>query len=67
MERHLQGCDALIHLAFVVTQYLARAEMDAIKEALRITNEDKAKAAALLGISVRTLYRKLEKLTPTSN
>ncbi len=27
---HLQGCDALVHLAFVVTRYLPRAEFDAI-------------------------------------
>jgi len=66
---HLQQY-ATSHREEISTQTIRRideAEMEAIKEALRITNEDKAKAAALLGVSVRTLYRKLEKLTPTSN
>ena len=39
------------------------AEREVIRAALRETNGDKAEAAKRLGISVRTLYRKLEKLT----
>src|SRR6185436_101790 len=30
LARHLAGCDALVHLAFVVTRYLPRPEVDAI-------------------------------------
>ena len=41
------------------------AERDVIEEALQKTNWDKARAAALLGISLRTLYRKLEKFLPS--
>jgi transcriptional regulator with PAS, ATPase and Fis domain len=37
------------------------AEREVIRAALRETNGDKAEAAKRLGISVRTLYRKLEK------
>jgi len=37
------------------------AERDVIEEALQRARGDRAKTAALLGISVRTLYRKLEK------
>ncbi|HEV8320967.1 MAG TPA: NAD-dependent epimerase/dehydratase family protein [Myxococcota bacterium] len=29
-ERHLAGCDALVHLAFVVTRHLPRAEYEAV-------------------------------------
>jgi DNA-binding NtrC family response regulator len=39
-----------------------RAEREAIEAALRHTGDNKAKAAELLGISVRTLWYKLERL-----
>src|SRR5439155_15924965 len=29
-ERHLAGCDALVHLAFLVTQLLPREQFDAV-------------------------------------
>ncbi len=41
------------------------AKRDVIEDALRKTNGDKGKAAELLGISLRTLYRKLEKFPLT--
>jgi transcriptional regulator of acetoin/glycerol metabolism len=39
------------------------AEREVIRAALREANGDKAEAAKRLGISVRTLYRKLEKFS----
>lgn len=50
--------DGVLPLNLVV----ARAERDAIQDALRRTGDNKAQAARLLGISVRTLFYKLEKL-----
>lgn len=44
-----------------VIRRIDEAEQGVIEDALRQTNGDKAKAAELLGISVRTLYRKLAK------
>jgi transcriptional regulator with PAS, ATPase and Fis domain len=40
---------------------IEEGERSVIEEALRQTNGNKAKAAEALGISTRTLYRKLEK------
>jgi transcriptional regulator with PAS, ATPase and Fis domain len=42
---------------------MEEGERSLIEEALRQTNGNKAKAAAALGISTRTLYRKIEKFT----
>ena len=41
---------------------VARAERDAIQKALDATGDNKAQAAKLLGVSVRTLFYKIEKL-----
>lgn len=41
---------------------VARAEREAIEAALEATQDNKAQAARLLGISVRTLFYKIEKL-----
>ena len=46
-----------------VTGRIDEAEREVIRAALREANGDKATAAKRLGISVRTLYRKLEKFT----
>jgi DNA-binding NtrC family response regulator len=43
-------------------EVVARAERDAIRAALERTGDNKAQAARLLGISVRTLFYKIEKL-----
>ncbi|MCA9739154.1 MAG: sigma-54 dependent transcriptional regulator [Gemmatimonadota bacterium] len=45
-----------------LTDAVARAERAAIEAALARTRDNKAQAARLLGISVRTLFYKLEKL-----
>ncbi len=42
---------------------IAEAERNLLEGALKETNGNKAKAAELLGISTRTLYRKIEKLS----
>jgi two-component system response regulator AtoC len=39
-----------------------QAEREAIQRALHYTGDNKARAAEILGISVRTLWYKLEKL-----
>jgi two-component system response regulator HydG len=39
---------------------LAAMEKQAIQNALKITNDDKLKAARMLGIGKTTLYRKLK-------
>ncbi len=44
---------------------ISEAERDIIEQALRETNGNKAKAAKLLGISTRTLYRKIVKFSGT--
>jgi len=43
---------------------IEEGERTVIEDALRQTNGNKAKAAEALGISTRTLYRKLEKFAP---
>jgi DNA-binding NtrC family response regulator len=48
-------------LSAKVVGRIDEAERDVIRAALREANGDKASAAKRLGISVRTLYRKLEK------
>jgi transcriptional regulator with PAS, ATPase and Fis domain len=50
-------------LSAKVVGRIDEAEREVIHAALRETNGDKASAAKRLGISVRTLYRKLEKFT----
>lgn len=45
-----------------LSEAVARAERVAIKAALEHTGDNKAQAAKLLGISVRTLFYKIEKL-----
>ncbi len=45
---------------------IEEGERSVIEDALRQTNGNKAKAAEALGISTRTLYRKLEKFAPAS-
>jgi len=45
---------------------IEEGERSVIEEALRQTNGNKAKAAEALGISTRTLYRKLEKFALAS-
>ena len=42
---------------------MEEGEKNLIEEALRQTNGNKAKAAEALGISTRTLYRKIEKFS----
>ena len=49
-------------LSAKVVGRIDEAEREVIRAALREANGDKASAAKRLGISVRTLYRKLEKL-----
>jgi transcriptional regulator with PAS, ATPase and Fis domain len=44
---------------------IEEGERNLIEDALRQTNGNKAKAAAALGISTRTLYRKIEKFSLT--
>jgi nucleoside-diphosphate-sugar epimerase/putative sterol carrier protein len=46
-ERHLQGCDALVHLAFVVTGFLPREQFDAINVG---GSENVFQAAAKAGV-----------------
>lgn len=43
-------------------QAVARAEREAIRAALATTDDNKTHAAALLGVSVRTLWYKLQRL-----
>jgi transcriptional regulator with PAS, ATPase and Fis domain len=45
---------------------IEEGERSVIEDALRQTNGNKAKAAEALGISTRTLYRKLEKFAPAN-
>jgi two-component system response regulator HydG len=47
-------------LEFAVGTPLAEIEMRVLKETLRHTKGDKSVAAQLLGISTRTIYRKLD-------
>ncbi len=49
------------HIATKAIQNIEEAEKNVIEETLKQTNGNKAKAAEALGVSVRTLYRKLEK------
>ncbi|KKK97709.1 hypothetical protein LCGC14_2650020, partial [marine sediment metagenome] len=44
-------------------QKFEEAEWNVIKEAIKEANGNKSKAAKLLNVSIRTLYRKLEKFT----
>jgi DNA-binding NtrC family response regulator len=52
-------------LAFPVGTTLDEIELRVIKETLRHTKGDKSVAAQLLGISTRTIYRKLDGVTDT--
>lgn len=56
--------DAPEALAFPVGTPLADIELRVIKETLRHTKGDKGLAAQLLGISTRTIYRKLDEVAP---
>ncbi|MSQ81715.1 MAG: sigma-54-dependent Fis family transcriptional regulator [Myxococcales bacterium] len=49
-------------LRFVVGTPLEEMERSAIAETLRLTDGDKRRAAVLLGIGVRTLYRRLDEI-----
>jgi DNA-binding NtrC family response regulator len=55
------GMDALA-LTFPLGTPLKEMEMEAIRRTLAFTNGDKAKAAEMLGINQRTIYRKLAEL-----
>lgn len=46
--------------AALLAQYNGAAEREVVRQALSQTNGDKKAAAALLGISRKTLYRRLE-------
>jgi two-component system response regulator HydG len=49
-------------LTFAIGTPLTQVEQHMIRETLRRTGGDKALAAQLLGISQRTIYRKLEEM-----
>jgi two-component system response regulator HydG len=51
-------------LSFAVGTPLEEIELSMIRETLRFTSGDKKRAAALLGIAARTIYRKLEQIDP---
>jgi two-component system response regulator HydG len=51
------------HLGFEVGTTLDEIELRVIRETLRHTKGDKSLAAQLLGISTRTIYRKLDGVT----
>lgn len=50
------------HLVFPVGTSLKEMELEAIRRTLEMTGGDKAEAARLLGINLRTIYRKLPEL-----
>ena len=54
-------------LDFPVGTPLAEIELRVIKETLKHTKGDKSLAAQLLGISTRTIYRKLDEVGPVEN
>ena len=54
-------------LDFPVGTPLAEIELRVIKETLKHTKGDKSLAAQLLGISTRTIYRKLDEVGPETN
>ncbi len=61
LPAHLQSVTpAPRQLSFPVGTPLAEIEQAAIEATLRMTGGDKRRAAALLGIAVRTIYRKLD-------
>jgi two-component system response regulator HydG len=49
-------------ISFAVGTPLEEIERLAIAETLRMTGGDKRRAAVLLGIAVRTIYRRLDEL-----
>lgn len=54
-------------MRFVVGTSLRDMEVEAIRRTLELTGGDKAKAAELLGINQRTIYRRLAELGPTES
>ena len=54
-------------LDFPVGTPLAEIELRVIKETLKHTKGDKSLAAQLLGISTRTIYRKLDEAGPADS
>jgi two-component system response regulator HydG len=51
-------------LTFSIGTPLEEIELSMIRETLRFTGGDKKRAAGLLGIAARTIYRKLEQIGP---
>ena len=51
------------HSRDITSETLADTEADQIRKVLAVTNGNKSRAARILGIERKTLYRKLERMT----